>query len=461
MRFSGRLVGLEWNEHSFFPLAGATGKKRQSFAVYRKNFKGLFSGQKNDQAPDELKMKILFYNHTGQVCGAEHILLLILKYLDQSRFTPFALCPAEGDLQAKLTGLGIPLRSVNTLNARFTLRPDHLLKYLISFFQTIKQIRKEILAERPDLIHANGIRSGLVATSATFGTRIPVFWHLHDELKKHPLSTGIRLFVLSSKRIRLISVSKDTARSFYGKLLQTFGKRIPLKVVYNAVETEKFRYQPVNRKKIREELGLSENEYVLGIVGQITPRKGQLELIRTFARTLKDHPRSTLLIVGKPMFNQDHRYLRQIKTEIATLKLEKRVRLLGFRSDIPAVMQSLDTLVVNSRSEAFVVVAIESMASGTPVITTDVDGMREMIRDGENGLIVPFGDEKKLTDSIIELAANKSLRNKFAARGRRFVTEELNARKFIVGIESFFVEAGPVQESETQFINSEGTRKYV
>jgi glycosyltransferase involved in cell wall biosynthesis len=144
------------------------------------------------------------------------------------------------------------------------------------------------------------------------------------------------------------------------------------------------------------------------------------------------------------------------------LNLENKVRLLGFRTDVPEIMQALDVLTVNSRSEAFVVVAIEAMAAGTPVITTDVDGMREMIKHGETGLIVPFGDEEKLSDSIIELATDESLRIKFATRGQKFVKEELNAQKFITGIESYFVEAGvPDKEPETSFINSEETRKYV
>lgn len=406
-------------------------------------------------------MKILFYNHTGQVCGAENILLLILKHLNRKRFMPIALCPEKGELREKLEELNVPFELVETLEARFTLRPDRLAKYLFSFYRSIRQIRKKIIAGKPDLIHANGIRSGLVATSATLGTDIPVFWHIHDELKKHPLSTAIRMFAAASKRTRLISVSQETANQFYGKLLPVIGKHIPLKVVYNAVEAEKFTYQPGNRKKIRAELGLSDTEYVLGVVGQITPRKGQLELVRTFARTLKTLPDSTLLIVGKPMFNQDDEYLRRIEAEIKSLNLEKKVKLLGFRKDVPIVMQSLDALVVNSRSEAFVVVAIEAMAAGTPVISTDAGGMKEMIEPGSNGFIVPFGDVEKMSNSIIELGKNPFLRRKFAARGRNLVIENLNARKFIAGIESFFVETAREKQIETHFINPKEAREYV
>ncbi len=406
-------------------------------------------------------MKILFYSHTGEVSGAENILLLMLKKLNRTRFTPVAVCPGEGGLADEMRELKIPCKTVQTLEARFTWRIDRLFTYLISFFRTMKQLRKEILDEKPDLIHANSIRAGLVATSATIGTKIPVFWHLQDELKTHPISTSIRLFVAFSKRTRLISASQATADSFYGKLLKLIGKNVPLRVVHNAIELEKFEFDPANRTKIRGEFDLSESEYVLGIVGQITPRKGQLELVKTFAETLEKCPSSTLLIVGKPMFNQDHEYLQKIKNSIKELGLRERVKLLGLRNDVPAIMQALDVLVVNSKSEALVVVGIEAMACGTPVIATDAGGTKEMIEHWVNGFVVPFGDEEKLKTSIIELSQNTELKQRFTERGKEVVAEKLNAEKFITDLEDFFCRS-VVDEGLEQQISSAGEiKKYV
>lgn len=407
-------------------------------------------------------MKILFYSHTGKVSGAENVLLLILKKLNRSRFTPFAVCPAEGELTEKFQELNVPFKTVQTLKARFTWRIDLLFKYLISFFQTIRELRSEVSDTNPDLIHANSIRAGLVATTATIGTKTPVFWHLQDELKPHPISTAIRLFVAFSKRVRLISASKATAESFYGKLLKTFGKNTPLQVVYNSIELEKFDFKPENRTKIREEFNLNESEYLLGIIGQITPRKGQLELIQIFAETLKENSNSTLLIVGKPMFNQDHEYLEKIKETITEKGLENRVRLLGQRSDVPAIMQALDVLVINSKSEAFVVVGVEGMACRTPVIATDAGGTREMIKHRENGLIVQFGDKESLKNSILELRANPDLRKKFAERGEIFARKNLNAEKFILDLEEFFAKSLPKKElKKPQITNSGKVNEYV
>jgi glycosyltransferase involved in cell wall biosynthesis len=103
----------------------------------------------------------------------------------------------------------------------------------------------------------------------------------------HPLSTAIRWFVALSSRVHLISTCQVVADSFRGIVLRLFGKRIPLRIVENAIELENFAPDMESRQKIREELHLSENEFVIGIVGLITPRKGQLGLINFFYESTK------------------------------------------------------------------------------------------------------------------------------------------------------------------------------
>lgn len=388
------------------------------------------------------KMKILFYNHTGKVSGAERILLLALKRLNRNRFEPVVVCPASDTLAGEVGKLGIACKSLDQLEARFTFRIDFLFKYLFSFYQTIKQLRGQILEEEPSLIHANSVRAGLVASMASVGTSIPVFWHLHDEMPRHPLSTGIRWFAALSSRIRLISTCQAVADSFRGTILRFFGKRIPLRIVENAIELEKFTYDPKNRQKIREELGLGDDEFLVGIVGLITPRKGQLGLIRSFARAQKQLPDSTLLIVGAPMFNKDHLYLEELEKNVREFGIETQVRFLGLRNDVAAIMQSLDVLVVNSKSEALVIVAIEAMASGTPVIATTVGGIREMIIHQENGWLVPYGNEQLLEEALITLRQKPELREKFAKNGKEVVVSRLHSDRFIAELEDFFEEFG-------------------
>ncbi|MDQ3130632.1 MAG: glycosyltransferase family 4 protein [Acidobacteriota bacterium] len=398
-------------------------------------------------------MKILFYSHTGTVSGAENILLLAVKRLNRGRFTATAICPAEGNLAEKIRELGVSCKTIAPLEMRFTWRVDSLFKYLLSFWRTFKQLRREIKKAEPDLIHANSIRAGLVATAASVGMKTPVFWHLQDELPRHPLSSAIRLFAAaSSSRVRLIAASQATADSFRGRVLRFFKNRLPLRVIHNVIELENFEIDSRNRQKIREELRLGENEFVIGIVGQITTRKGQLELIRTFAEAKKQMSSSTLLVVGAPMFNRDDLYFEELKETAREPGLGNRVRFPGKRGDVAAVMQSLDALVVNSKSEAFVIVALEAMACGTPVIATEVGGIREMIEHKVNGWLVPFGDERLLSEALITLNQEPEMRSRFSVAGKKTVAEQFHAEKFITDLEDFFEQSAVQSEEQGAFL---------
>src|SRR5882672_845023 len=267
-------------------------------------------------------MKILFYNHTEQVSGAERLLLMILARMDRAEFDPIVVCPGKDSLSRMVLDLGVPVETITGLEARFTWRVNQLGRYCKSFFKVILQLRRKVTTISPDLIHANSIRAGLVATAATIGLGTRVVWHLHDLLPRHPLSTAIRAVASLSSRTCLIAVSEAVARNFCGRFSRLIKSRPTTRaglpgwgprtsVILNAIDLEKFQPDQAAGRAIRAELGLSQDDLVFGIVGQLTPRKGQLELIKAFARA--GVPRSTLLIVGAPLFNRDDDYAQSLE----------------------------------------------------------------------------------------------------------------------------------------------------
>ena len=183
-------------------------------------------------------MKILFYNHTGQVSGAERVLLLILAQLGHDRFEPLLLCPGEGELCKGAKAVGVRYETVNSLEARFTWRPQLLFRYLRSFVSVMLQVRARVRESAPELIHANSIRAGLVISAATVGLRVPIVWQDHDLPPRHPISTLIRFFVLLFPPARIVAVSHVAADRLRGKYLSYFGKRVTLTVIHNAVDLD-------------------------------------------------------------------------------------------------------------------------------------------------------------------------------------------------------------------------------
>jgi L-malate glycosyltransferase len=384
-------------------------------------------------------VKILFYNHTAQVSGAERVLLLILARLDRSRFDPVLLCPA-GALSKLATEAEVLCETVGQLEARFTRRPDLLLRYLISFARTMRETRARVREINPDLIHANSIRAGIVMTIATAGLRMPVIWHLHDMLPRHPLSAIVRLCAAASRRTRLIAVAQAVAACFQSQFSRLLS-RVPLKVLRNAVEWEKYPTNGFRDRRIRRGLGLTGSEPVIGIIGQLTPRKGQLELLDAFAEVATKIPNAALLVVGGPLFNRDGDYQSLLKQRAAELRLDRRVHFLGQRPDAASIMQALDLLVVNSKEDPFPLVVLEGLASGTPIVATAVGGIPEMITHRESGWLVQSGNDRELAAAIISLITRPELRKQLADKGRRDVQTRFSVSTFMKELEDFYAES--------------------
>ncbi len=383
-------------------------------------------------------MKILFYNHTGTVSGAERVMSMILDRLDRVRFQTVVVCPNQSALMEMTRKLKVRTRGLQPLAARFTWRLDLVVRYLISFASVIRSARRIVIDEAPDIIHANSIRAGLVMAAATLGLDMPVIWHAHDILPHHPLSTAVRLFASVTSRNRILSVSEAVADRFRGIVLRPLRRRVPIVVIHNAVDLERFKPNAKSREEIRYALGLNDAQPVVGTVGQLTTRKGQMELIRAFASVTSEVNDAVLLIAGAALFNRDEEYAAQLECAVESLGIGDRVRFLGPRDDIPKLMQGLDVLVVNSHEEPFALTVLEGLSSGTAVLATSVGGTPEMIRHGENGWLVEARDQKALGDAMRTLFRDQNLRRQLGHEGRNEAVARFSTKRFLREVEELY-----------------------
>jgi glycosyltransferase involved in cell wall biosynthesis len=391
-------------------------------------------------------MKILFYNHTAQIGGAERVLLSIVENRARLRFEPVVICPT-GPLHEQLRKRGITTTTANVLNARFTFRPDQLLRYFTSFARVIFQLRRQVNQLKPDLIHANSVRAGLVATFATVGSQKRVIWHVHDLLPlRHPFNPFIRAIAFVSRRTRIVAVAQASADRFTRSLL-------PLKnrvtVIRNGIDVEGFRPRVTARRALRDELHLSEDQPVIGIIGRLTPSKGQLEVLRAFAELLAKFPDAILLLAGAPAFNREHEYADLLKRTAHELGIYERVRFLGERNDVATIMQALDLLIVNSSSEACSLVLLEAMATGTAVIATAVGGTPEIIDHGETGWLVSLHDRQSLADALRTLLQDPKLRSRVGQNARRTAVARLSSERFVRDVGRLYMHFQPVTTTKS------------
>lgn len=350
-------------------------------------------------------IKILHYNHTSRVSGAENILLAIVENLDRGRFQPVVTAPEGcclGDAMKERNIRFVPMRE---LSARFTWRPDLLVKYAVSSLLAIVALRKIVGTEKPHIVHANSIRAGLIATFATRGMEVPVLWHVHDMLPHHPLSPLIRAIAAFASGVSIVAVSKATARSFEGKYLRPLLSRRNF-TLYNGIDTERFARERGRRSEIRKGLGLSSATFCIGHIGQLSERKNQLGMVRAFAELLPQMPDAVLLLVGAPLFAHEVRYAEELQRQVRKLGIEDRVRFLGQRSDVPLLLQALDLLVVNSREEPLALTVVEGFSARVPVLGSRTGGIPEMIQHEVTGWLISATDHHTLTRDILSIAGN-------------------------------------------------------
>jgi len=383
------------------------------------------------------KTRILYVNHTGNVSGAEKVLVEILRGLDE-RYEPFVICPSEGGLAAEVLQLGVEQYPLQPITARFAGRPDQVLRSIAPIFKAVAGLRKKIKILAPDLIHANSIRAGIIATLAAVGTGKPVIWHVHDTLPKHPGSGVIRMLVLLARRTQAIAVSQATAQKFCGSL--PLARKV--QTIHNGVDLSKFPVKQAGDSVFRESIGVSTQDFLVCAIGQICARKGLLELIDALGQIRKRAPHVHLAIVGRVVFRHEAEYLNTLHAAATAAGVEDRVHFTGELHNVSPVLQAADLLVLNSRDEPFGLVLIEAMASGTPVLATRVGGIPEIISDSENGWLVEKGDTPGLASKLLELSRNREQLLQIAYRAYCTTVKKFSIERFQQDLSQFYTALG-------------------
>jgi glycosyltransferase involved in cell wall biosynthesis len=353
-------------------------------------------------------MKVLYVSHTSLMSGAEGALLDLLDALPDN-ISPVVACP-PGPLSDALDSRDVEVMHLPEISGSFRLDLIQTPRTVLQLLTAGLALHRIVRAVAPDVVHANSLRSGLVAGAAFASRSAPVIVHAHDALP-NTRSAAIVRAALRPTASTLIAISEYTAKN-----LVDLGFTQPIRILFNPLDTQRFDPGLRSKADARAELGLAPDQLLLGIVAQITPWKGQEIAIRTTGILRETFPSIKLLIVGEAKFTSsaarydNAEYKRSLHRLITELGLQRNVEFLGERQDVETIIRSLDVVLAPSWEEPFGRTVIEAMSLETPVVSTNVGGPPEYIRDGVEGFLLSPTDAHAWSDTVANLLAHPELR---------------------------------------------------
>lgn len=200
-------------------------------------------------------------------------------------------------------------------------------------------------------------------------------------------------------------------------------------IIYNAIDTTRFDPQKkVDRNKIRNEFNIKDEEIVIGMSARFTGGKGHEELLKAAVELKEKFNNLKFLLVGEPS-RGENTYGKKILDMVDELKLNGDVIFTGFRTDMPEVYSAMDIFAFPSHSEAFGIALTEAMAMERACVTSNSDGILDIIKDGENGLFFENKNYLSLKEKLEQLIVSKSERERLGKEARKTVIEKFELQK--------------------------------
>jgi glycosyltransferase involved in cell wall biosynthesis len=356
-----------------------------------------------------------------KIGGAELGLLESLRHFDRERFHFTVACLYNnGSVGRQIEALGIP---VFDMRMRSFGDPAGLLR-----------LWRFLRAERPDILHTHLFRANVWGRLIGRAVGIPVIISsehsmTHDDIEGHRRTRLLSAIDTATARCcdKIIAVSEATRRY----LIENSIPAEKVEVILNSIDTGRFAAE-ANGQAIRCEFGLAGAE-VVTMVARLHPNKNHALLIEAFSRLQARRPRARLLIVGTGPLEQELRAQAEASAPGAVI-------FTGARNDIPDIMAASDVVVLCSAREPFGKALLEAMAVAKPVIGTAVDGIPEVIADGETGLLIPSDDCTALAGAMERLFSDPEMGAKMGRAGQLRAQELFDIRRSVERFQAIYSE---------------------
>lgn len=337
------------------------------------------------------KIKLLYIITSLGLGGAEKLLLYYLKNLDKGKYSLYVCCFREkpDDLMLEMSEFA----EIFNLKVKNKFNP-------IVIVSIIKLIRKI----SPDIIHTHLFQPRVYATIAHIFSKRPVLItqkHSIVNPKKHHMFIFLEMISIWMND-KVIAISESVKKSLKK---YEFISENKILVLPNCLDYKKF------KNKTEREIIQNKKEIVIGTVGRLEKEKGIKYLLLAMKIILTRFPNARLEIIG------DGSQFKELKEFSKKLGISNSVIFFGKFADVIPFYKKMDIFILPSILEGFGIVLLEAMAAEVPVIATDVDGIKEVVIDGECGILVPPKNPEAIANSVTRLIENPQLTKKIVEKG--------------------------------------------
>jgi glycosyltransferase involved in cell wall biosynthesis len=367
------------------------------------------------------RKKVLWLIKGLDAGGAEKLLAMSLPYLDRDNFDYQVayLFKNMKDLVPEFERQGIPVVCLDMKNAYDP-------RVVFKLFQLLRQ-------RKIDVLHTHLPYTSIIGRPAARLAGVKAIVSTEHGLIEsyHPLTRlgSILTFPLNHATI---AISQAVARSI---LKYRTTRPDTVRVVYNAIDLADLERTQTDPQSVKRSLGIAADDLVVGTVSHIRPEKGHRYLLEAARLVLDQCPNVTFVIVGREKRQEDMAGLLEL---VRRLKIQDRVIFTGFRRDVFQLISAFDVFVLPSLMEGFGIALLEAMASGKPVIGTNVGGIPEVIDDGRNGFLVEPRHPRQLAAKVLELLHDATLRDRMGQCGMQKVRDKFSIQKTVKAMEDIY-----------------------
>ncbi len=364
-----------------------------------------------------MSKNILFINHVSFLGGAERYMLSLVEALDKE-YKVFFICQEPGPLSEALEKKGVMVEYMR-------LGAWRRVSYLVKNFLTIQSIIRFCKNNQIHLICSNNYRVTSYAVWPAKVLGIPSVTIIQDFVTKHKL-WKFNTFQSNALISVSQSISDSVSKYFSGEVTR----------IYNGIDAQAISDSLLPADTIRNEFPVLKGKKIIGMVAQVVPLKGHKLFLRAMQKVSEEFKDAMFVMIGA---SPDDRQLSldDIKAYAKELGILDRIICTGSRDNVFSLIKSFDILVHPSYKEPFGRVIMEAMALSIPVVATASGGPSEIIEDGQSGILVPVGDEKRLADAVGELLRNDDTRRMIGKNGRKRI-EQFNLLNTVEHVNNVF-----------------------